>query len=520
MRKGLASQTLRTFPALALAIAAAALPTNDSLAVTSLSVSPTTYTLGDVTAPVTVQANTAAAGNELTFDVYIDVDGDGTLDPEDPLFMSFSAADGQTPHLGNKSFWHDEDGATNSSVKGTLAANGSWRFGGDFIVKVTDEDSSWATASLAVTQDGSYPCVVPGQVELDDGSPAAWAIVFIEHAADPSGVARDMASADGTFELRVKFPGTYTVLAFGPGISKFAEGSAQTIEVLEGTNELQQPLVLFRGNRTISGKVLPSDTGEGLGGVVVIGGSENCASAAVTDDDGDYALAVEDGEWEVRAELGHMYGLGYVPQEPRPAIVSGTDVQDVDLLCHRATTLIKGTITDANTQEAVQGCDIMVWGSGDGMQGGGYSGTDGTYAIGVVAGDWIVQFDGHRLFHTGYVYPPSQLVHAPAEGTVWDVDFALERFAVLGVGWTGQWPGGLDLRWTAERGATYRVFWSPGPLGTGTSWHEVPNAQQDMRQEGNSMIWTDKGTAPGMNGSPPGDPDIRQRFYRVKREWE
>ncbi len=519
MRKGLVSQTSRTFSGLALAIAAVAFPTKHSLAVTSLSVSPSTYTLGDVATPVTFQANCAAPGNKLAFDIYIDLDADGTLDPHDPRFMSFSVADGQVRHLANASFWHDEDGATDSSVKATLAANGSWRFGGDFIVKAIDQDSSSATASFRVLQDASHPCLVNGQVQLD-GSPAAWAIVFIEHAADPSGVSRDMASADGTFELRVKFPGTYTVLAFGPGISKFAEGSAQTIEVFEGTNDLQQPLVLFRGNRTISGNLSASDTGEGLPGVTVLGTSENSASAGVTGDGGIYTLTAEDGQWEVRAELGHTYGLGYVPEEPRSVIVPGENVGGIDVLCHRATTLIQGTIRDAYTHETLQGCDIMVWGSGDGMQGGGYSGADGTYAVGVVEGDWIVEFGGHRLFHTGYVNPPSQLVHAPAEGTVSDIDFALERFAVLSVGWSGQWPGGLDLRWTAERGATYRVFWSPGPLGNGMTPYEVPNAQQDMRQEANAVIWTDKGTAPGMNGSPPGDPNVRQRCYRVKGEWE
>jgi len=29
------------------------------------------------------------------------------------------------------------------------------------------------------------------------------------------------------------------------------------------------------------------------------------------------------------------------------------------------------------------------------------------------------------------------------------------------------------------------------------------------------MIWTDRGTAPGMDGSRPGDPNVGQRFYRV-----
>jgi hypothetical protein len=500
MKAPLLGRGLAILLGLVTVIIGAALLTTDCPAVTSLTVSPETYTLDHRATRVTVQADTRAPGSRLVFDIYIDADGDGTLDPGDARFMSFSVADGQVPHLGNTSFWHDEDGATNSFVKATLAANGEWRFSGDLILKAIDEDSSTATASFRALQDASYPCLVTGQVQLD-GSPAAWAIVFIEHEADPSGASRDFSDANGMFHLRVKYPGTYTVLAYGAGISKFDQGSAQPVKVLEGTNDLQQPLVLFPGNRAISGKVFASDTGEGLRGIVVLGGS----CAVVTDDDGNYTLVAEDGEWEVRAELGHMYGLGYVPQEPLSVTVSGSDMPGIDLLCHRATTLIKGTIRDANTQEALQGYEVMLWGPGDGMRSGGYSGADGSYAAGVVAGDWTVESSGHILFYTDYVEPPSQHVHAPAQGAVPGIDFALDRFAVQSVRRSGQW---LELCWTAERGAVYRIEWSPDLF----AWCEVPDPVIDG-------LWIDDGTAPGMNGSP-GDPNVRERLYTVKREWE
>jgi len=419
------------FLGLLFAIASAALTTKDCLAVTTVTVSPSTYTLGDVATPVTVEADTAAAGNELIFDVYIDVDGDGNLDPEDARWMSFPVADGQAPHLGNKGFWHDEDGATNSSVKAALIVNGFWWwFSGHFIVKVTDEDSSWAIASFTVVQDSSYPCVVTGQVQLG-GSPAGGAIVAIMDLAADAMVSMHFADADGRFELRVKSPGSYAVFPFQPGsVTNFGEGSGQMIQVSEGSNPLSAPLVLFAGNRTISGKVFASDTGEGFRGMLVMGwleDGENLQSVGVTDDDGSYTLNVMDGGWEVGPMPEHISRLGYVCPTAAFVTVSGSDEQGIDLSCPRVTTLITGTVKDAQTQEGLQG--IVVWAElGDWeAEAVGCSGPDGSYAIGVIEGDWEVEVDEDRLYGTAYAPPPRQRVSAPASGKVPDMDFLLEK---------------------------------------------------------------------------------------------
>lgn len=404
------------------------------LAVTTVTVSPSTYTLGDTTTVVTVQANAAAAGNSLIFDVHIDADGDGNLDPQDGRFMSFEIADGEAPHLGNEFYWHDSDGAVNSSVRAVLSQYGSWWFSGHFIVRVTDENASTAKASFTVVQDGSYPCIITGEVQ-SGGSPAAGAIVQIVEMTTEQELSMAVAGADGAFELRVEQPGQYGVYAMQVGsVTKYDEGSAQVLDAVAGTNSLPGPLVVFPGNRAISGTVVGEDTGQGLRGKLVFGDAEGLFALAVTDDDGDYALAVTDGFWEeISPQNEQISRAAYVPPVGRRITVSGSDVANVDFSCEKATTLITGTVKDAETMQGLQGFPLYAE-TGEGENRPevlAYTGPDGSYKIGVVAGDWEVQLEEDRLLLTGYARPPSQHVTAPASGTVSGVDFLLEKAGTI-----------------------------------------------------------------------------------------
>ncbi len=433
MESPLTHRRLDIFLGLMLAILTLQLATNHCQGVTAVTVSPSTYTLGDVATPVTVQADTAAAGNELMFDVYIDVNADSTLDPEDQRFMSLAVADGQAPHLGNAGFWHDEDGETNSSVRATLIANGAWWFSGAFIVKVTDDDSSTDTTSLTVEQNTSHPCVVTGEVEFE-GLPAGGVAVRLTDPATDQAVSADVTASDGTFVLRVKSPGSYIVIAMQPGsVTKFNEGSAQLLTVSQGGNSLPAPLVLFPGDRTISGRVFASDTGDGFRGILVFGQTEEFFAIAFTDDDGSYTLTVLDGEWGEISMAADIPRFGYVPPGERSITVSGDDVEGLDFPCARATTLVTGTVKDALTQEGLQGYEVQAdsQNTGPDVNMITYSGSDGSYAFGVVEGDWEIEMNEGLPITTGYALPPSQHVTAPASGTVSGTDFLLEKAGTI-----------------------------------------------------------------------------------------
>ncbi|NQT82506.1 hypothetical protein HQ563_05760 [bacterium] len=423
------------FLGLLFAIASAALTTKDCLAVTTVTVTPSTFTLGDVATPVTVQADTTAAGTELIFDVYIDVDGDGVLDPEDGRFQGFEIVDGQVPHLGNGYYWHDEDGATNSSISATLTVYGLWLFSGDFIIKVSDDDSSTASTSFTVEQNSSHPCVITGDVEFE-GSPAGGAIVLLVDMDIDEDISRDVAGPDGTFELRAESPGEYGVYSVQVGaVTKYEEGSSQMITVSEGTNTLPDPLVLFSGDRTISGRVFASDTGEGFPGALIFAGAEGLFALTVTDDDGKYGVTVVDGVWdEVAVNEDQICRLGYVSAEERSITVSGSNVEGVGFLCRRATTLITGTVKDAETQQGLVGISVYAeeaTGEDDGAFAIAYTGADGSYKLGVIEGQWWVDLEEDRLIGTGYADPPGQSVNAPASGTVSGIDFLLEKAGTI-----------------------------------------------------------------------------------------
>ncbi len=410
---------------------ALALSTTDCPAVTAVSVTPANFTLHDETTLVTVRADTASPGNALIFDVHLDVDGDGNLDPQDGRFMSFEIVDGQVPHLGNEYYWHDEDGATDSSITATLTAYGLWWFSGNFIMKVTDDDASTARTSFSVDQDSSLPCVLTGEVRFG-GAPAGGAIVALLDMATDEDVSMAVAAADGTFALRADSPGQYAVYAIQVGsVTKLEEGSAQIMDVSQGTNSLASPLIVFPGDHTISGRVFASDTGEGFPGVLAFGEAEGYFALAVTDDDGDYSLAVADGEWELNAQEEQVARFGYVPPEGRVITVSGSNIQGVGLMCRRATTLITGAVKDAETQQGLVGISLyaqeVLGGDDGGAEVFAYTGPGGNYKVGVIQGQWWVDLEEDRLRGTGYADPPGRTVNAPASGTVSGIDFLLQK---------------------------------------------------------------------------------------------
>lgn len=452
----------------------AAVCSSSCLAATTVTVTPSSWTFGDPDAVVTMQANTAASGNNLAFDIHADVDGDGVIDPEDIRIMSLEIADGEQPHLGNEFYWHDEDGELNSSVTATLTAYGYWEdslFAGDFVVKVTDEDSSSDTAAFSVTQNTAYPCVITGTVQKE-GTAVPGAIVLVLDWAADLDVAMGIAEADGSFELRVQSPGAYGIYAVGIGsVSKLEEGSGQLLSVSSGSNPLPQPLVVFPGNRTISGRVFADDSGEGMPGLLVIGEAEEFISVTFTNDEGDYSLAAVDGDWGIiSVDQGQVTRLGYVQAAYRAVTVSGSNVEGIGLMCKKATTLISGTVKDGETQETLEGVSLFAEeprnGDGESIEVYSYSLGGGVYKIGVVEGDWWVGIDQDRLLGTGYAPPPGQLVTAPASGTVAPIDFVLHQAGSIagyvyeddGVtpieeawveAWeygTWNWVGGMDTR--------------------------------------------------------------------------
>ena len=74
-------------------------------------------------------------------------------------------------------------------------------------------------------------------------------------------------------------------------------------------------------------------------------------------------------------------------------------------------------------------------------------------------------------------------------------------------------PDWLDVTWThSPLSEGYVIEWSETP----GSWISFTPAPPDMVIDPGSgtVTWTDKGTAPGMEGLPPGQ--VRKRFYRVK----
>jgi len=145
---------------------------------------------------------------------------------------------------------------------------------------------------------------------------------------------------------------------------------------------------------------------------------------------------------------------------------------------------------------------------------------DGSYTLLVPPGTYRVNAYGWRCSFQWYDhadYWDAAAVTVGESETIENIDFSLEctPFRIDALRWSTKWAGGLELQWQSMPDATYRIYWNPGSLGDQGTWQEVPNAQDDILQQDDTMIWTDRGTAPGMDGKRPGDPSVRQRYYVV-----
>lgn len=107
------------------------------------------------------EIDVAEPGNTVTIDLYLDLDGSHSISAGDLLLDSFEMQDGET----------GEDGPADSSATpdGIIYVNfGPFGFApGDYVMRATDEDASYAASYFVITEMSSPPATISGNVYLE-----------------------------------------------------------------------------------------------------------------------------------------------------------------------------------------------------------------------------------------------------------------------------------------------------------------------------------------------------------------
>ncbi len=367
-------------------------------AAVTFSVSPAAIT-NDFTGVVTFTIGGLTSGKAVLLERFADFNGNSVVDSGDVLLRGFVVTDGQVPLIGgvrNPNVPGDDDGATNSQIRVDLPFPGLdpsiGAAAGSFVWRVSDPQSGFTAVTHTNTvAQKTYPQSVSGQL-TSGGQPVANVVValLVEDGPAPAITTTD---ASGNYTLYAP-PGNYSVIPIKSGLVADLEAGGVSL----GANAMvTKNITATAGTLILSGRVTDSGTGVGLPGVFFQADSTNgLFSGTFTDSSGNYTLGITAGGWELEADSAALAQLGYLA--PAGGLQTNLTVSaTVNLAVASATALIYGTVNDSATN-AVGGIGLYA-----NSQGGLYNASgrsfpaNGSYALGVSAGDWSVSQETEDL---------------------------------------------------------------------------------------------------------------------------
>jgi hypothetical protein len=390
---------------LLLALATAAGANAASLALNPTSTTPD-YT-GNVTLTITGVPNGATVAAEL----FMDFNGDGIVDANEPLIRRFTVTDGQVPVFGgirNVNAPGDDDGTANGQMTVNVSyarTDQSDHFKGKFVWRVTSPTSAFSavTASLTVTDRvHAQPINISGSV-----SGATYCVVLLIEATGQqrllSGV---MTDASGNYNF-VAPPGTYLLSAARCGTSgvTFVTDFTNPAQISFPTGGTTNGLTLgtTTTTRTITGRIV-DEAGNGVGGAFIEANSTNGLFALTySDANGDYTLSSTSSQWEIEVASWSLARNGHTaPHRDAMVITTTGSVANVNFTAPRVNALIYGMVTN-EVGAGVTNIQVQAEDSSFTYEAVGYSDASGNYVLGVFGGTWFGGADTEDLVARGFV---------------------------------------------------------------------------------------------------------------------
>ena len=363
------------------------------------------------------------SGQTVLVEKFFDLNANGVVDAGDLLMQSFRVTDGLIPTLGgvtNLNVPGDADGLVNGQIQVQLnypdLDSIYTRIEGVWLFRVSSPSSAFSpvTQSFRVWQK-VLPLFISGSVS--DGGTGLTNALVVAFDSNFRPVGGSRVKTNGRYSIYVP-AGDYTVWPFLNGYLSDQSGGSGTVGPVQPVNNAN--IVMTAGTTLLSGKIKDGVTGAGLAGVGIISRQSNLVfTTTFTDANGNYSLAVTPGLWEVAYRADQMPQLGYVAAAVMPSTNLSGNVSGFDIPVTQATTLLYGSLTDDQvparnlTNVTVSAQDVGGLYAASGMA---YR-TNGSYAIGVVAGNWWIAPDTDALLSFGYLGAGTNWVvgkHQPA----------------------------------------------------------------------------------------------------------
>jgi len=320
-------------------------------AAVSFSVTPpvvsSTYT-GTVTFSITGLTN----GESVAIQKFVDANGNGVIDPGEPMVDAFKLTDGAAFVIGgvtNINIPFDRNAATGAITASISIAppRSLASLIGQFIFRVLSpvQNFSPIESTFRITN-ALLAQSVSGVIYSNGVTPFPGAVVAILGGGGGNWVGGAVADSNGHFQVNLN-PGSYTLLPTMPGFFTDQRLAGQ-VTLTNGQTAVQN-LFLTNAMLTISGNVSDSGSGKPLGGLPMPISGGNYFALTFTDTNGNYTLGVAPATWKVKVEGQQLSTRGYLMfQNKIPVDTTTGSVANVNIAVPRGNALFYGTFTTSD----------------------------------------------------------------------------------------------------------------------------------------------------------------------------
>ncbi len=325
-------------------------------------------------------------GEQVTIQKYMDLNGNGSVDPGEPLMDSFKIADGGAMLIGgvtNISVPYDSNPAVgaittilNFSSLVTLE-----NVVGSYVYQVVSPTGRFqpVTATFAVTN-ATLGQSVSGTV-YNNGSPVPHAVVVLQdqQANNPAGGV--VADVNGHYFLTLP-PSSYNLIGTAPG-SYYGFDTAPSVVLTNGMSVTNDLFLTNGGPTTISGTIYNTGNSNGVAGLLLTMSSGSLFSVAFTDTNGNYSAALTPSFWTIQVEKQRLSRRAFVNPEAKFQVdATGGSVTNANLGLPKGNALFYGRVTD---NHGAPFANVQVDGSvGNVYDAKAYTDANGYYAVAVL----------------------------------------------------------------------------------------------------------------------------------------
>jgi hypothetical protein len=362
---------------------------NAGFAQQTLTVSPSS-TSNNYTGVITLQITGLTNGEQVTIQKWLDLNGNGAIDPGEPVIDAFKIGDNDLTNnvisgVTNINVPWDTN-ATNGVITTTLNFAGNMAIEnmvGHYIYRLVSPTGRFApvTALFAVTN-ASLPQSVSGIVYSNGLTPLPYAVVVVQDQQAGNPVGAVVADSGGHYFLTLP-PSSYSFIAGYPNY--YFDGSTGPSVILTNGMAATNNLSLTNGTVTVSGSVYNSANSNGVGGLLLQLGSGNLFAIAFTDTNGSYSAAVTPSMWTVQPTKERLARRAFVVQKNNTQWDTTTNsVSNANIALPPATALFYGRITD-NSNNPFANVEVDA-SAGNDYSAKGTSDPNGDYAVAALGG--------------------------------------------------------------------------------------------------------------------------------------